>query len=172
MTDYTLELEFDVNQVTQSLQYKFTSPDGSPEVPQGSLAGTYHFSVGDTVGVKITATGKSSDDIGVSVTDCSIISIGTSNFGTFDLSPFSSESAASKVDHWGPPSPSKTDPERMKIVIEAQTALPIVAENGQWKISGYLSVGLRIAGKTYYRLFYFDPEGSTGVGGDSVFPPI
>jgi hypothetical protein len=170
MTDYTLEIEFDVNQVTRSLQYKFTSPEGSPEIPEGALAGTYHFSAGDTLGFKLTATGKATDEIGVSVTDCSIISIGTSSVGKFDLSPFSKESAASKVDHWGPPSISETEPDRMKVIIKADMTLPIVAENGQWKISGYLSAGLRIAGKTYNRLFYFDPEGSTGNGGGHSFP--
>jgi len=170
MTDYTLELEFDVNQITRSLQYKFTSPQGSPDIPQGALAGTRHFSVGDTLSLKLTATGNSSDDIGVSVTDCTLISIGTSSIGKFDLSPFSKESAVSKVDHWGPASTSKEGKNRLKVTIQSDTALPILAENGQWKISGYLSAGIRIAGKNYNRLFYFDPEGSTGNGGAATFP--
>jgi len=170
MTDYILELEFDVNQITRSLQYAITSPDGSPEVPEGALAGTYHFTAGDTLGFKITATGNASDDIGVSVTDCTIISIGTSSVGKYDLSPFSKESAASRIDHWAPPTASEAGSDRMKVIVEGDMTLPVKAENGQWKISGYLSVGIRLAGKTYNRLFFFDPEGSTGNGGGHSFP--
>ena len=139
-------------------------------MPQGALAGTYHFNAGDTLGLKITATGNSSDDIGVSVTDCTIISVGTSSVGKYDLSPFSRESAASKVDRWAPPTASKSAPDRMKVIVESDMILPVSAKNGQWKISGYLSVGLRIAGESYNRLFFFDPEGSTGNGGGHSFP--
>lgn len=170
MTDYILELEFDVNQITRSLQYKITSPEGSPEVPEGALAGTYHFTAGDTLGFRVTATGNSSDDIGVSVTDCTVISIGTSSVGKYDLSPFSKESAASRIDHWAPPTASEVGSDRMKVIVEGDMTLPVEAENGQWKISGYLSVGIRLAGKTYNRLFFFDPEGSTGNGGGHSFP--
>lgn len=45
--------------------------------------------------------------------------------------------------------------------------LAVVAKTGQWQLSGYLSIQLETAAKqSLSRLYFFDPESSTGPGGD------
>lgn len=169
MTSFRLALEFDVNQVTRSLQYRFITQHGTPEEQVGPLAGTYHFEKGDEMSVSVTATAKKSDNVTFEVSDCTLVSIGTADLGKFFLSPFSETNAITNVPDWPVPEPITTpadaDAGRVRLFTASKTILPVTSPEGQWKISGYLSVNITIDGKVYNRLFFFDPEGTSGSGG-------
>jgi len=169
MTLYTLALQFDVNQGTQSLQYHFSNP----EVTDGALAGTFNFNGpdnpknDDTLQVSLKVTGNAADSPSVSVEDCTIVSVNNGKLGPSFLSPFSKKKAVSKVKILS--FEEKVGPDgRVELFGLANKTLPVVADEGQWQISGYLSVVIKLNGKPYNRIFTFDPEGSAG--GGNTFP--
>ena len=186
--EYTLHLRFDVAQVTKSLQYVFTGPDGkSPQQTMGDLAGTFNFIENDTLKVIVTATGidTANQPVGdgtatkgmhfayppnFSVTNCSLVSVGTLGHAeTPDLSLFDEHDAITSVNKWGvlqqEDEPTQSGETRAAFIPSLET-LRVTAKNGQWAISGYLSVLIQTtSGAGWPRLFYFDPEGSAGNGG-------
>lgn len=171
MTNYTLALEFDINQITRSLQYEFISEATAPKERIGTLAGTYHFQAGDEVNLSITATAQAQDKIELNVRDCSIVSLSTADLGESYLSLFSKSKAVSRVTNWDEFQKLPDEgADRVKYVTDSQSSLLVKAQNGQWKISGYLSMQIILNGTTYNRVFHFDPEGSTGNGGGDSWP--
>lgn len=190
--EYTLHLQFDVAQATKSLQYKFTAPDGSsPYKTMGGLAGTANFQQGDTVRVSVTATGLDTKNVPVtdnpkqpkmhfayppdfSVINCSLVSTGTlGHEETPDLSLFDEHNAITAIQDWGfleqetenVPSDDDVAGVTLAAKINSLDTLLVTAKNGQWAISGYLSVLVKTdTGEGWPRLFYFDPEGSSGTG--------
>lgn len=169
---YTLSLKFDADQVTKALHYHFDGPKGSPFQPEGRLAGTYHFGAGDALHVKVTATANKKDKAKFTVTDFTLASIPTLQPGKYFLSLFDQYRACTRVTDWGVPVMGEDDGDtRDEITVKALHPLMITAPNGQWEISGYLSVLIEKLDKDGQikqipRLFYFDPEGSSGSGGD------
>ncbi|WOR15282.1 hypothetical protein RYZ27_01205 [Hyphomonas sp. FCG-A18] len=169
-TTYTLNLAFDIDQVTRSLQYEFSSPEGSPLHSEGRLAGTCHFDVGDRLKIALTAKGNKKDKMEITVTDMTLVSICTLRPGKYDLSPFDPYNASVRATDWDAPVYT-TKKKRTKAVTRALQPLYVTAPNGQWEMSGYLSVMIRKTDDkgqihTIPRLFYFDPESSAGNGGD------
>ncbi len=180
MTQYTLKLSFDLRQVTQSLAYEFVLGDNAnyPMEGGGPLAGTFNFQQGDEIFVEVMATsaahpsgpGTGPKDIlkNFMVANCTFVSVPAHM--TELLSLFDAASACSTVDEWGPIENATTpeDGQRniQRLYTRSQNALPVVTKNGQWQISGYLSVELTTAaGDTHAQLYFFDPESSTGTGG-------
>lgn len=174
MTKYTLQLEFDINQITRSLQHNFKATNGYQNEKYGPLAGTAHFEQGDEMSVAITATGRAQDDLTVTIMDCSVVTVGTADLGKLFLSPFGQKSAIASISDWKPTKDKTTSEDkeagRQRLSIKSENIFPITAPNGQWNFSGYLSVEIIIDGETYYRLFYFDPEGSVGNGSGVGWP--
>ena len=165
MTLYTLDLEFDINQVTRSLQYKFSNP----EKKTGVLAGTFNFnnSTGiddSSMVVSVTATGSLIGEPRVTVHDCTLVSVSNGDLGRSFLSPFDKTSAVAQLKKWAPLEKMDAPDGRVKLYGMASSRLPVVAQDGQWQISGYLSVIIVIDGHTYNRVFTFDPEGTAGAG--------
>lgn len=173
MTQYLLKLSFDQRQVTQSLNYEFLLKENSSDYPivdEGPLAGTFNFKQGDEIIIEVVATSAAAGGNDVleafNVVNCTFISIPT---GTTDpLSMFDKSSACWTVNNWGPmvnyPVKGQNMRGLMRQSVEKQAIVSI--ENGQWQISGFLSVELTTAaGEQQARLFFFDPEGSTGNGG-------
>lgn len=174
-TTYTLALEFDADQITRSLQYEFSSALGSPLLREGRLAGTCHFEAGDKLNIILTATAKKADSMEIVVTDLTLVSVCTLRPGEYDLSLFDPYNATTRVTEWDTPT-YKTKKKRTKAVTKSLQPLYVTAVNGQWEIAGYLSVMIRKTDKkgkisTIPRLYYFDPEGSSGNGGDLVIRP-
>lgn len=171
-TTYVLDLAFDADQVTRSLQYEFSSPLGSPMKREGRLAGTCHFNAGDKLNIVLTATSNKSDKIEIVVTDLTLVSICTLRPGAYDLSLFDPYNAATRVTEWDTPVYTSKK-KRSKAVTKSLQSLYVTATNGQWEIAGYLSVMIRKTDKkgkvhTIPRLYYFDPEGSSGNGGGVI----
>lgn len=171
MTDYLLALEFDINQITRALQYTFKSAAGSAEKHEGNLAGTFNFLAGDTLHFSVTATGFAVDDVELVIKDCSLVSVSNGHLGKSALSPFSQSMAISTVSKWSNFEETEGDlPGRVKFFASSEAGLPVVAESGQWEISGYLSMEVTVRGTVYNRVFYFDPEGTTGSGTGGGWP--
>lgn len=174
MTNYTLQLEFDINQITRSLQHNFKAPKGYQAEKYGPLAGTAHFEQGDELDISITATGRAENELSLKVMDCSVVTVGTADLGKLFLSPFAEETAVVSVSDWKPTKNKTTEEDkeadRQRLSIKSGSPFAVIAPAGQWRFSGYLSVQIIIDGQTYYRLFYFDPEGSVGNGGGFGWP--
>jgi len=166
---FTLELTFDVDQVTKSLAYKIKGKSGKPKPKRGRCAGTFSFNEGDELYVSVTANALLADMADISITNFTLASIPLLDPGKYYLSMFDQHRACIDISHWDIPDRYQGNhPEDENITIKSLHPLPIAAPNGQWELSGYLS--MLINKETYTapkpRLFYFDPESSTGSGGD------
>ena len=171
--NYTLELCFAAEQITESLQFCFYNEDHKrcEQVAHGPLASRFNFQKGDRITVKVmgsaqTKPGKTRmPEFEMHINNCSLVSI--PELGTDDISMFDSESAITNIgEDWIQSEPVE-DPEneRVSIITTSETPLNVVTKEGQWKISGYLSVTQTYNGKRTNKLYYFDPESSSGDGG-------
>lgn len=174
---YILELSFDADQVTQSLQFRVISPKGdpTPEKTKGPLAGTFNFSHDDEIQIRVVASAEAESKsdpmptLDVNVTNCTLVSI-SSSFKQ-NLSFFDPYNACTMVSEWGLPEVKEDPATKSKTVtVNALKTLKVTAHNGQWKISGYLSVLLGRGDEQESHLYFFDPEGTAG-GGTGLGPP-
>lgn len=163
MNKYILRLSFDPKQITQSLGYEFLNVDGQQPYPmeaKGSLAGTFNFQENDQIFVEVVTSIAD-----FSVTNCTLVSVPARM--TEFISMFDHTSACSTVENWNPVQESS---DGSQFLIGSNEPLTVVTKDGQWQISGYLSVQLPAGGATpsedgiRHQLYYFDPEGSTGEG--------
>lgn len=172
--NYVLELSFAAEQVTESLHFVFYDEEGnrSDQVTHGPLASTFNFQQGDRIALKVMASAESKPgeskipDFEMRINNCSLVSI--PELGVDDISMFDPTNAVTNIpDTEWIQSPPVEDPENNRVTIEAKSPAPLIvtAKNGQWKISGYLSINQTIDGKPANKLYYFDPEGSAGTGG-------
>lgn len=178
MAQYTLVLSFDLRQVTQSLAYKFILGNSDyPITTEGSLAGTFNFQENDEIFVKVVATSAASLDqpnvkpkdilSDFAVTNCTFVSIPAHM--TEQLSLFDTNSACSAIDTpsaWGPVTREEIGNNTVQLSRRSLQPLTVETKNGQWKMSGYLSVELTPdQSETFPQLYFFDPESSSGLGG-------
>lgn len=176
MTDYVLALTFDLRQVTQALQYQFCTRDDGvvcEKLETGTLAGSFNFNEGDTLELQVTGlsalVGEDGDVLkNISVNDCTLLSIAAQM--DMPLSMFDPENASiyKKGKKWYPAAPAVHEDDKVNNIKRLRQVtkqpLDIVAAKGQWEISGYLSIQLTTAGgDSFSRLYFFDPEGSTGL---------
>ena len=100
----------------------------------------------------------------IEINDCSLVSIPEK--GVEALSMFDPGDAIITVLGWTRSEPTQ-DKKNLTTTytLTSQSPLLVKADKGQWKISGYLSVNLTVNGENMNRLYYFDPEGTTGAGG-------
>jgi len=167
--NYTLELCFAAEQVTESLQFCFYDQNGDrcEQLADGALASTFNFRQGDRITIKVMGSAGNNPKkdkppkFDMDIQNCSLVSI--PELGVKDISMFDPTNAVTNISGWEQSDPV-TDPKTNRVTIEAvsQDKLTVTAKKGQWKISGYLSVTQTYNGKTANKLYYFDPEGSTG----------
>lgn len=178
MTQYVLQLSFDVDQVTESLRYTFFDPldDKVEELEAGPLAGTFNFKAGDEVIVRVIAKKQAKNKaelempLSVNITNCTIVSIKPPS--EQDLSLFDRFNACTTISEWSLPQENPIEGKLEKsVTTEALAPLVVTAKSGQWKISGYLSTLIEKGGKSIPLLYYFDPESSAGSGG-GLGPPL
>ena len=158
---YTLELSFDVNQLTQSLQhnlyrnYNSKKPELCPMVTTGAVE--------IELVVKATAEGKQKPKLELNVTNCTLVFIQPAV--DQPLSLFDQHNACMPISEWSLPQDVPSAQKNQTCVkVSTLGYLPVTAEMGLWKISGYLSVLFRVSGNSVSRLYYFDPESSAGSG--------
>lgn len=167
-----LELIFDADQITKSLDYRFTLDGNDIYKKSGRCAGTFHFPKDGKILVDVIGMARKSDEMQFSVTDFTLASISTLLPGRAPLSLFDRKSACVSITSWGE-ADRTTDAadDIVRTKVSAREPLSIVADDGQWEVSGYLSVEISMRAKdrkvvTMHRLFYFDPESTVGTGGD------
>jgi hypothetical protein len=170
--DVRLELEFDADQVTGSLDYRFIGSTGSIFRREGRCANTFHFPSGGNLFVEVTGTARKADKMRFMVNDFTLASISTLGPDKSDLSLFDPGLACISISNWDDSVVEQNDVAgTSRTTIRATNPLPLVAKDGQWQMSGYLSVAIEMLNKTgklvtMQRLFYFDPESTAGSGGD------
>lgn len=181
MTDYILSLTFDLRQITQALQYEFCTHEGEvcKMLEAGPLAGSFNFQTGDTIQLQVTAIGAMNEDENnppsnilenISVNDCTLLSLAArmdeplSMFDVGNAAICQASDKWTKAEEFTQPGDSQKNIKRYRQQIE--NPLKVVTEKGQWQLSGYLSIQLyTLEGPPLSRLYFFDPESSTGAGG-------
>lgn len=167
-----LILSFDADQVTKALNYDFVGPDGSLFCEEGRLAGTYHFPKKARIVVSVVGIAKTSDKMRFTITDLTLVSVATLLPGMSPLSMFDENRACVQIADWSLPDVVENkEKKRSETTMISGDILYPTAKNGQWEMSGFLSVLIEKNDengkpKTYARLFHFDPEGTMGTGGD------
>lgn len=169
--DVKLELGFDADQVTRALDYRFNGSNGSIFKREGRCANTFHFPSGGHLFVEVTGSAHKSDKMRFMINDFTLASISTLEPGKSDLSLFDPGLACISISDWDDAAVEHDDVAgTSRTTFRATNPLPIVAKDGQWQMSGYLSVAIELHDKTgklvtMQRLFYFDPESTAGSGG-------
>lgn len=169
--NYLLELCFAAEQITESLQFCFYDQNGDrcEQLGDGPLASTFNFQQGDKITIKVMASAGNNPEqqkrpeFDMRINNCSLVSI--PELGVDDISMFDPRNAVTNISDWDQSGPIiDSENNRVKIESISQEPLIVTAKDGQWKISGYLSVTQTLNGKTTNKLYYFDPEGSAGTG--------
>lgn len=182
-TDYSLELRFDLNQLSDSLAYSFLHPNGKtkPVERAGLRASTFQFKYGDQISTLIEGRIESDKALVITNLDCTFVFVENSKevIPNRFLSPFFEEAAAltlkSSLGDWREGFPfhvkgkienTKMGPaQEFRIRQQVTPDSPgVKAKNGQWATTGLLSITYELDGESQSRLFKFDPETSSGPG--------
>lgn len=166
-----LSLSFDADQVTSALHYQFLCNGQPIYKASGRCAGTYHFASDSEMAFQVTGSADTADEMKYTIRDLTLVSVSTLSAGRAPLSMFADDCACFQIGDWSPLKQPQDMANRTSSTMLSGTKLTMPKKNGQWTISGYLSVvieknddsGKR---KTEARLFLFDPEGTMGTGGD------
>lgn len=166
-----LTLMVDVTQVTKAMRYRLNDDKGrSIFVDKGRCANTFHFPKGSELEFELVVTANASLDPTISVMDMTLTSISTLPPGRCGLSMFDPLSACQNIGEWSVSNQHRANDE-ITLTLTSGQKLAIVDENGQWQVSGFLSLLIKSSAesegtKEHARLFHFDPESTTGTGGD------
>ena len=173
-----LSVHFDADQITNQLDYNFTSCDGSADPRHGPYMGGVHFQKGQHVYLDVTCCGsKESGFSSFQIVDCCIITV-----------PQLTQIGPKVPTVYAPPSPFlqsvgatyslPLDFEIQKLLDESEMpalnrirqewkhTLDVGYAAGRWEVSFVLTVRIMRAENQQpeLRVFSFDPEGS--IAGD------
>ncbi|HEY0061638.1 MAG TPA: hypothetical protein VGC21_05935, partial [Telluria sp.] len=178
-TTMLIEANFDIDQVGQTLEWRFSRKDGHGNPVKGRYAGGVYFTVGEQTRVRVRA-GSYNAFNGFKVIDCTLITmpqvvrIGKNVATRFaPVSPFVSSpviqvtgaSVSLPPAQFVPSAVHPDDPEYNEFALEWGHELSVGPETGRWEISFVLTVEIQRAdGCTEQRAFSFDPEGEVGTG--------
>ena len=174
-----LSVHFDADQITNQLDYSFTSCDGTADPRHGPYMGGVHFQKGQHVYLDVTCCGsRKSGFMAFQIIDCCIISvpqltqIGPKIPTVYSPpSPFLQSVGATyslPLDFDSKLLPQEDDhPDLRRIRQEWKHNLDVGHANGRWELSFVMTVRItRGEGEQpELRVFSFDPESS--VGGDT-----
>ncbi len=174
-----LSVHFDADQITNQLDYSFTSCDGTADPRHGPYMGGVHFQKGQHVYVDVTCCGtKESGFTSFQIIDCCLISV-----------PQLAQIGPKVPTVYSPPSPflqavgatynlsldfesqvlplDPKLPDLRRIRQEWKHNLDVGHADGRWEISFVMTVRIMRSENEQpeLRVFSFDPEGS--VGGNS-----
>jgi hypothetical protein len=128
--------------------------------------------------IEVIATAPAEEGAAVlrdfAISNCTFVSVPARM--TEFLSLFDETSACTAVENFGkvqpiPPTLEDEKKDSRRYSITSRQPINVQTQNGQWQISGYLSVQLPPLGNvpelkgTRDQLYYFDPEGAVGTGG-------
>jgi hypothetical protein len=182
-TTMLIEANFDIDQVGQSLEWRFSRKDGQGNPLKGRYAGGIYFTVGEQTRVRVRA-GSYTKFKGFKVLDCTLITmpqvvqIGkgvatkfapVSPFVTTSMIEVTGASVSLPPSQFVPSAVHPDDPEYNEFAFEWNSELTVGQGTGRWEIAFVLTVEItRADGGTEQRAFSFDPEGEVGTG---VSPP-
>ncbi|MDQ1830300.1 hypothetical protein [Massilia scottii] len=180
-TSMLLEANFDINQIGETLEWKFSRKDGDGNPLTGRYAGAIYFTMGELVHIKVRAGGYERFE-SFKVLDCSLITrpqivcIAPGQLASYaSPSPFDGVAGACVAiapDEFGPPRARESEDDGRKyhtISRKWDNFLTVGEDTGRWEVSFVLTVEItRRSGKQDTRVFVFDPEGVVGAG---VTPP-
>ncbi|NHZ32488.1 hypothetical protein [Massilia rubra] len=178
-TSMLLEANFDINQIGETLEWKFSRKDGNGNPVKGRYAGAIYFTVGEQMHIRIRAGGYEKFE-SFQVLDCTLIT-----------RPQIRSIAPGVLPEYAPPSPfidnehvrvkgasvqipaeqflrdkaDSDDPLYHKKALKWDKHLTVGACTGRWEVSFVLTVLItRASGETSQRVFVFDPESEVGGG--------
>ena len=174
-----LSVHFDVDQITNQLDYSFTSCDGTADPRHGPYMGGVHFQQGQHVYLDVTCCGsEKSGFTSFQIVDCCIISV-----------PQLTQTGPKVPTVYSPPSPflqavgatyslpldfeakillgeqgDPAQPPLRRILQEWKHNLDVGYATGRWELSFVMTVRImRGEGvQPELRVFSFDPESSVG----------
>jgi hypothetical protein len=182
-TTMLIEANFDIDQLGQTLEWRFSRTDGQGNPVKGRYAGGIYFTVGELTKVRIRA-GSYTKFKGFKVLDCTLVTLPQlvqiakgqptrfappSPFVTTAAIAIPGASVSLPPNQFVPSAVHPDDPEYNEFALEWNSALTVGAETGRWEIAFVLTVEFeRPDGTTEQRAFSFDPEGEVG---STVSPP-
>lgn len=174
-----LHANFDVDQLSDQLQWRFSRADGQGNPPAGTDAGTVYFTEGETFKLQVTA-GRDSAFETFEVIDCCLISrprivqLGVGLKTLFAApSPFVAPSgeplpgATCQIpgSEFVPVSAAQAGPGHHQVVREWDGYLKAGPNTGRWELEFVITVRITGAdGQSWSRVFSFDPESEVGTG--------
>jgi len=182
-TNMLIEANFDIDQLGQTLEWRFSRTDGQGNPVKGRYAGGVYFTVGEQVKVRVRA-GSYSQFKGFKVLDCTLITLPQlvqvgpgmptrfappSPFVSTKMIEVTGASVSLPPQQFvdGPVHP--LDPQYNEFARDWNSSLTVGSETGRWEIAFVLTVEIvRQDGTTEQRAFSFDPEGEVGT---TVSPP-
>lgn len=180
-TSMLLEANFDINQIGETLEWKFSRKDGQGNPVKGRYAGGIYFTMGEQMTVRVRAGGYEKFE-SFKILDCTlitrpqIVAIAPGSLATYAKpSPFEGTvGACVEIDpsEFGPAHAAESEDGKRKYHTIAQkweNFLTVAEATGRWEVSFVLTVEItRRSGKQEQRVFVFDPETEVGAG---VTPP-
>lgn len=170
MASITLNVQFDIGQESQQLNWYFSDSHGKINPNSaGAKSGLLSFKPEDTLTLAISADSSKGEIESVRVIDCTLICLpmlatwNKPNPGTYPLpSPFFQlEKSTGAVASFLPVTPGQASSKRQTFTGQTLT----FSNMGRWKLSFLLTVAItEITGATNYRVFMFDPEADVGTG--------
>jgi hypothetical protein len=178
-----IEANFDIDQIGQTLEWKFSRKDGQGNPVTGPYAGGVYFTVGELTRVRVRA-GSYTSFKGFRILDCTLVTmpqvaqIGKglptlfappSPFVTSSVLEVTGASVSLPAAQFVPCKVDPLDPEYTAFGLEWNSALTVGNATGRWEISFVVTVEItRADGCVEQRAFSFDPEGEVGTG---ITPP-
>lgn len=170
MASITLNVQFDIGQESQQLNWYFSDSHGkiNPNAV-GPKTGLLSFRPGDTLTLAISAESSAGQLENVRVIDCNLITLpmlatwNKPNPGTYPLpSPFFEPgSGVGSTITFMPVNASSASAKRQTFTGQTVTLNNL----GRWKLTFMLTVAItEMTGATNYRVFTFDPECDVGNG--------
>lgn len=128
---------YSVDQLSGSLLWNATTQSGESVVPEsGAHAGAVHLDEGDQVFVQIRGSGPLGDFLEASVEEAYFVAVPRGS-GTHRSppSPFSGNSAVTKVSNWTKPQTTDDAPNNLRYCQQNSVAMPVVQSSGGWQLS-------------------------------------
>lgn len=168
---FNLRMQFDGDQLSDVLLYKFEHDGHDAVTTEGRYTGVIQFNKGDTIGLEVTMTATENETAvnGVQIISLDLVSVPNVTHEIESFSPFVvDEVTRSLVGHWSAPVQDTENGVNRWISTWQGSPLTVVAERGFWQFAGFLGVAvykdvgaeIRIP-----RVLSFDPEAGSGGGG-------
>lgn len=177
-----LAVDFDVDQLSTQLRWRFDRADGNGNPKRGRAAGSIYFTTGEEFRIRVTA-GSSAPFETFEVIDCCLISLPQvvqqgpgvrtlyappSPFADLDGKPVTGGTCAIPGSQFMPVA-AQSDGEYRQVAREWGGYLKAGEITGRWDLKMVLTVRIvGLDGSANDRVFWFDPETEVGSG---VGPP-